>query len=133
MTTAVDLAVERMVREFLREATPTIGFLGEEEGGADAQTRWVLDPIDGTANFARGLPLNGVSLALLHETHAVLGVITLPFLDLRYWAADGLGAWRNCQPITAVSGTPKSCASKASSSDSQAAYKYSSRSSLSVC
>ncbi len=103
MATAVDLAIERMVREFLSEATPAIGFLGEEEGGADAQTRWVLDPVDGTANFARGLPLNGISLALLHEEHAALGVIALPFLDLRYWAADGLGAWRNGQPITAAS------------------------------
>jgi fructose-1,6-bisphosphatase/inositol monophosphatase family enzyme len=97
-TRDVDLAVERMIREFLAEATPAIGFLGEEQGGADAQTRWVLDPIDGTAKFARGLPLNGISLALVHEQHAVLAVIALPFLGQRNRAAEGLGAWRNHQP-----------------------------------
>lgn len=102
MVTDVDLAVERMVREFLAEATPAVGFLGEEEGGTDAETRWVLDPVDGTANFTRGLPLNGISLALVHEEHAVLGVIALPFLARRYWAAEGLGAWRNGQPIIAA-------------------------------
>lgn len=102
MATDVDLAVERMIREFLAQATPAIGFLGEEQGGADATTRWVLDPIDGTANFTRGLPLNGISLALVHDQHAVLGVIALPFLRQRYWAAEGLGAWRNHQPITAA-------------------------------
>ncbi|MGH3769312.1 MAG: inositol monophosphatase family protein [Pseudonocardiaceae bacterium] len=102
MATDVDLAVERMIREFLSQATPTVGFLGEEEGGIDAPTCWVLDPIDGTANLARGLPLNGISLALVHEQHAVLGVIALPFLGQRYWAAEGLGAWRNDQPITAA-------------------------------
>ncbi|MGH3708840.1 MAG: inositol monophosphatase family protein [Pseudonocardiaceae bacterium] len=102
MMTDVDLAVERMIREFLAEATPAIGFLGEEQGGMDAQTRWVLDPIDGTANFTRALPLNGISLALVHDQHAVLGAIALPFLSQRYWAAEGLGAWRNHQPITAA-------------------------------
>lgn len=102
MITDVDLAVERMIGEFLAQATPAIGFLGEEHGGADESTCWVLDPLDGTANFTRGLPLNGISLALVHNHHAVLGVIALPFLHQRYWAAEGLGAWRNHQPITAA-------------------------------
>lgn len=102
MITDVDLAVERMIRDFLAQATPAIGFLGEEQGGADATTCWVLDPIDGTANFTRGLPLTGISLALVHDQHAVLGVIALPFLHQRYWAAQGHGAWRNHQPITAA-------------------------------
>ncbi len=51
MTTDVDLAIERMIRKFLTKTTPTIGFLGEEEGRENTPTRWVLDPIDGTANF----------------------------------------------------------------------------------
>ncbi|MGH3867778.1 MAG: inositol monophosphatase family protein [Pseudonocardiaceae bacterium] len=102
MTTDVDLAVERMICEFLAKATPAFGFFGEEQGGGNTPTRWVLDPIDGTANFARDVPLNGISLALVHEQHAILGIIALPFLGQRYWAADGVGAWRNGQPITAA-------------------------------
>lgn len=54
--TDVDLAVERMLGEFLAQVTPAIGFLGEEHGGADAQTRWMLDPLDGTVNFTRSHP-----------------------------------------------------------------------------
>ncbi len=100
MVTDVDLAVEHMIRDLLADTTPTIPFLGEEEGGTPAPTQWVLDPIDGTVNFARGIPLNGISLALVHQHHAVLGVISLPFLQQRFWAAQDLGAWRNNQPIT---------------------------------
>jgi myo-inositol-1(or 4)-monophosphatase len=102
MVTDVDLAVERMIRDFLTDTTPEVPFLGEEEGGTTAPTHWVLDPIDGTANFARGIPLNGISLALVHQHQAVLGVIALPFLHQRFWAAPGFGAWRNGQPITAA-------------------------------
>lgn len=77
MATDVDLAVERMIREFLAQATSAVGFQGEEEGGENTPTRWVLDPIDGTVNCARGVPLTGISLALVHEQDALLGVITL--------------------------------------------------------
>jgi myo-inositol-1(or 4)-monophosphatase len=92
----IDVAVEREVRAYLREATPDIEFLGEEEGGdGDPGTgwRWVLDPIDGTSNFARGLPLCAISLALTHDGHSVLGVIDAPFLAVRYHAVEGGGAW----------------------------------------
>lgn len=102
MTTDVDLAVEPMIREFLAKATPAFGFLGEEQGGGNTPARWVLDPIDGPANFACDVPLNGISLAMVHEQHAILGVIALPFLGQRYGAADGVGAWRNGQLITAA-------------------------------
>ncbi|MBI1758163.1 MAG: inositol monophosphatase family protein [Actinobacteria bacterium] len=105
MVTDVDLAVERAIRLALHTHTPQLPVLGEEEGGQDAGTRWVLDPVDGTANFARGMPLNGISLALIHKDQPVLGVISLPFLNHRYWAATGLGAWRDGQPITAAATT----------------------------
>ena len=91
----VDLAIERQVRAHLAEATPDIGFLGEEEGQTGGQAEgwlWTLDPIDGTSNFAHGIPLCATSLALLHDGRPVLAVINAPFLGLRYHALDGHGA-----------------------------------------
>jgi myo-inositol-1(or 4)-monophosphatase len=91
----VDLAIERQVRAHLAGATPDVGFLGEEEGqsgGAAGGWLWTLDPIDGTSNFAHGIPLCATSLALLHDGRPVLGVIDAPFLGLRYHALDGHGA-----------------------------------------
>src|SRR3989454_5345149 len=103
--TDVDFAVERTIRDLLAEATPGIGFLGEEEGrsGDTARTphTWALDPIDGTVNYAAGSPLCAVSLALLEEGQPVLGVIDLPFLGQRYWATAGGGAFVNGEPVRA--------------------------------
>jgi myo-inositol-1(or 4)-monophosphatase len=96
LVTEVDVLVERTLREFLRERTPQIGFLGEEEGlhgASDGGLRWALDPIDGTSNFVHGLPLCAVSLGLVDTGRAVLGVIDLPFLGTTYHAADGEGAF----------------------------------------
>ncbi|TNY36835.1 inositol monophosphatase family protein [Thermomonospora catenispora] len=94
MASEVDYAVERAVREHLRAKTPDIAFLGEEEGlTGDGELMWVLDPVDGTANYVRGLPLCGVSLGLIHGDRPVVGVIDLPFLDVRYHAAQGAGAF----------------------------------------
>jgi myo-inositol-1(or 4)-monophosphatase len=102
--TNLDIAVERRTRDFLRHRTPVIGFLGEEEGGATGPgLRWILDPIDGTANFIRGLPLTGISLALAEDNQPLLGVISLPQLDQTYWGADGTGAWRDGHPVRASS------------------------------
>lgn len=102
MASEVDYAVEQAVRALLAELTPGIAFLGEEEGmGAvsKGQPVWALDPIDGTANFIRGLPLCGVSLGLIRDGASVLGVIDLPFLSSRYTAARGDGAHVNGEPI----------------------------------
>jgi myo-inositol-1(or 4)-monophosphatase len=103
MATEVDYAVEHALRKFLARETPEISFLGEEEGrsGEAGQLMWALDPVDGTANFARGLPLCGVSLALLDRGSPVIGVIDLPFLGARYVAARDRGAWANGKRITA--------------------------------
>ncbi|SCG18196.1 myo-inositol-1(or 4)-monophosphatase [Micromonospora echinofusca] len=100
MASALDYEIERSVRELLRVATPDIGFLGEEDGiSGSGELQWVLDPIDGTANFVRGIPLCAVSLGLLHHGEAVLGVIELPFLGNRYAAAQGDGATVDGKPI----------------------------------
>lgn len=104
MASELDYSIERQVRAFLQDETPQIGFLGEEEGPTDAaELRWVLDPIDGTANFVRGLPLCAVSLALVHQNEAVLGVIELPFLGSRFSAAKASGAYANGRQIRASS------------------------------
>ena len=81
MVSDTDVTIERTIRTTLRAQTPSFGFLGEEEGEdrPDAATRWILDPVDGTANFIRDLPLCGISLALVHEQTPVLGVIDLPY------------------------------------------------------
>jgi myo-inositol-1(or 4)-monophosphatase len=96
MATEVDYAVERAVRDFLRDRTPAVAFLGEEEGTSGAgrsELTWALDPVDGTANFVHGIPLCGISLGLLHRTRPVVGVIDLPFLGARYSAAKHTGAY----------------------------------------
>ncbi len=95
MVSDLDVAVQDRVRAFLTAETPHIRFLGEEQPcpTTDFDTPvWALDPIDGTANLVRGIPLCGVSLALIEHNHPVVGVIDLPLLDLRFHAALGEGA-----------------------------------------
>lgn len=102
MVTEADYAVEHAVREFLRQETPDIAFLGEEEG-CSTTTRtgmlWTLDPIDGTANFTHGLPLVAVSLSLLQEKKPVVGVVSLPLLNQKYHAVADQGAFCNDHEI----------------------------------
>lgn len=88
--TEVDLAIERQVVKALEEATG-IGVHGEEFGGApiDSHLVWVLDPIDGTFNYAAGLPTAAILLGLLRDGVPVAGLTWLPFTDLRYTAVVG--------------------------------------------
>lgn len=104
LATDLDRAAEYTVREFLSAEAPGVGFLGEEGGGGVEGRHWVLDPIDGTSNFVRGVPLYAVSLALAEDDATVLGVIDLPALGERYTAVAGGGAHRDEEPI-AASGT----------------------------
>jgi myo-inositol-1(or 4)-monophosphatase len=107
--TDVDLRIEHEIRAYLAEATPEAHFVGEEEGAddeaADSELTWSLDPIDGTSNFVHGVPLCGVSLALMREDHAVVAAIALPYLDLHYSAAKGKGAFVNDKRIRASATT----------------------------
>jgi myo-inositol-1(or 4)-monophosphatase len=102
VVTDVDVKVEQEVRAYLQRVTPECGFLGEEEGqiGSD-EYAWILDPVDGTSNFARGLPLCAVSLALVHEGRPLVAGITAPFLDLHYSATKGAGSFVNGQRMRA--------------------------------
>lgn len=108
LVTDTDLTVEHLVRQLLAAATPTIAFLGEETGayaGTDdtQDRRWVLDPIDGTTNFAHGLPLYAVALGLIQDHEPVLGVVGLPALDRCYWATRGGGAYRDTTRLRVAS------------------------------
>lgn len=95
--TDADQAVERAIREGLTAARPADGILGEEYGtaegsGAGAHRQWIIDPIDGTANFLRGVPIWGTLIALAIDGVPVVGVVSAPALGQRWWAAQGLGA-----------------------------------------
>ena len=76
--TETDGAVERYIRSRIAEAFPEDGFLGEETGGTFEPNLWVVDPIDGTANFARGIPHFCISVAFLREGDIELGAICNP-------------------------------------------------------
>ncbi|UWF78370.1 MULTISPECIES: inositol monophosphatase family protein [Microbacterium] len=92
--TDADLATERAIRDLLTAERPGDGIFGEEFGTeGDAQRQWIIDPIDGTANFLRGVPLWGTMIALAVDGLPRLGVVSMPALGRRWWAAEGLGAW----------------------------------------
>ena len=89
-----DTAVERAIREVLASERADDAVSGEEFGSAgSAARRWVLDPIDGTKNFVRNVPVWATLIALLDGRDAVVGVVSAPALGRRWWAARDLGAW----------------------------------------
>lgn len=94
--TEADLATERAIREILDVERPGDGVLGEEFGDRGAtERRWVIDPIDGTHNYLRGIPMWATLIALSREGAPVLGVVSQPAIGRRWWAAEGTGAWTN--------------------------------------
>ncbi len=94
--TVTDGAVEQFVREQIARRFPGDGVLGEEAGGAvDAVRLWIVDPIDGTANFARQIPHFCISLGLMVDGRIEAGAIFEPMHDELYIAQRGMGAWLN--------------------------------------
>lgn len=96
LVTAVDRAVETAVVALLRERTPGVPVLGEEggrTGPAASRLLWVLDPLDGTNNFAHGVPLNCFCLALLDDGRPVAGIVADPHRGELFTAVRGGGAW----------------------------------------
>ena len=93
--TDADEAVEADLRAVLARERPDDQVLGEEYGGAAAFSgrQWVIDPIDGTKNFVRGVPVWASLIALLEDGVPVVGVVSAPALNRRWWAAAGLGAF----------------------------------------
>jgi histidinol-phosphatase len=93
--TDADRAVERALRERIARERPGEGVLGEEEGDDGGDIRWILDPIDGTKNFSRGIPVWATLIALERDGEIVCGVASSPALGHRWWAARGEGAYRD--------------------------------------
>ena len=93
--TQADTEIERLIRERLLAAFPDHGLIGEEYGSeaADASIRWYIDPIDGTHNFIRGVPLFGTLLAVERDGELQAAVLSAPALDERWWAWRAGGAW----------------------------------------
>ena len=92
--TDADLATEQALRALIAAERPTDGIFGEEYGAEGSSARqWIIDPIDGTANFLRGIPLWGTMISLAIDGAPQVGVVSMPALGRRWWAARGLGAW----------------------------------------
>jgi myo-inositol-1(or 4)-monophosphatase len=100
--TSFDIKIENNIKQELRTLTPDIAFWGEEGGLSedDKELCWVLDPIDGTINFIRKLPLHCISLALVMKGEPILGIIYLPMTNEKYWALNDGGAFLNGKRIS---------------------------------
>ena len=101
VVTQADTSIEAMVREQVAAAFPDDHVLGEEEGGADRATGrvWIVDPIDATANFARGIPIWATLIALQVDGELVMGLVGAPAIGERYEAVRAGGARMNGRPI----------------------------------
>lgn len=93
--TDADQSVEDALRKILAQRRPDDLVLGEEYGGTAVfeGRQWVIDPIDGTKNFVRGVPVWATLIALLHDGVPIVGVVSAPALQRRWWAGEGSGAF----------------------------------------
>lgn len=94
--TTVDQNSEERLVSYLREKFPHDGFVCEESGllNANNDWRWVIDPLDGTANYVSGIPIFAISVALQYQARTVLGIVFAPYLGEYYWAIKDQGAFR---------------------------------------
>jgi histidinol-phosphatase len=98
--TRADREAEHAIKAVLRQAFPAWGFLGEEFGAEGPQeTRWIIDPIDGTKNFVRGVPVWAVLIGLEEAGEVTTGVVLNPPTGTAYWARRGDGAFLDGVPI----------------------------------
>jgi myo-inositol-1(or 4)-monophosphatase len=96
LVTEFDLASERLIRSGIETAFPEDAILAEEEGSqGDGEYRWLIDPLDGTTNFAHRMPVFSVSIAYARRDQALLGVVYDPMRDEMFHALDGQGAYLN--------------------------------------
>ena len=105
LVTEADEAAEAAVVSHLQSQTPEIGILAEESGSLGPSTglQWMVDPLDGTTNFAHGYPFFATSVGLCWNSQPLLGAIAVPYLQQIYHCCPGLGSFCNDAPI-AVSG-----------------------------
>ncbi|MCI0154246.1 histidinol-phosphatase [Dermacoccus nishinomiyaensis] len=104
--TEADREAERVIRENLKRARPRDAIKGEEFGtSGDADRLWIIDPIDGTKNYVRGVPVWATLIALVDAGTPVVGLVAAPALHRRWWAAQGTGAWtgRSLTSATSIS------------------------------
>lgn len=99
--TIADKETEELLRDILHTSFPEDGFLGEEYGAEEGTSgfRWIIDPIDGTYNFMRGIPIFATLVALEHEEELIAGFCAAPALGTFHRAVRGGGAFRNDRPI----------------------------------
>ena len=98
--TSADVNVQNFLVEHLQALLPGSAVIGEEDAEiAGSEYTWVIDPIDGTSNFIRGLGLSVISVALLTDNKPYIGVIYFPYREEMFWAKEGEGAFLNGKPI----------------------------------
>ncbi len=100
--TEYDKKIEQISREFILDHYPDHIILGEEDGlynNNNSDFKWIIDPIDGTINYIRGIPFVAYSLALLYQDEIVISVVSNPILEEYFWAVKGQGAYLNNNKI----------------------------------
>jgi len=100
--TIADKECEQLIRKRIKEMYPADSILGEEEGASGSSTsarRWIIDPIDGTYNYARHMPIFATLIALEQDGNVVLGVVHAPAMQETFWAEHGQGAYKNGLPM----------------------------------
>src|SRR4051812_9287558 len=97
--TEADRAVEEALRKRLATERPDHAVVGEEFGADSGSTRWIIDPIDGTKNYVRGVPVWGALIGLEVDGEIVTGVVSAPALGRRWWASKGEGAFADGRPM----------------------------------
>lgn len=102
LVTEADHAVEKLIVETIRKNFPDHSILTEESDPIQgtSEYKWIIDPIDGTTNFAHGHPMFCVSIALIENGKPILGVVEMPTLNETFWARSGDGAYRNRHRIS---------------------------------
>ena len=104
--TTADVRTDEKLREALQQARPSFGILseeGEEIVGEDKTRRWIIDPIDGTANFMHGIPMFSISIALEEAGEVTAGLVYAPIPDEMFWAEKGQGAFLNDRRLRVAS------------------------------
>ena len=102
LVTDTDLAVEEKLKSSLKDILPQATFLAEESAHSfvPGELTWIIDPLDGTTNFAHSIPFVAISVALWAKNNALLGFVYLPILNEMFWAASGKGAFLNDKKIS---------------------------------
>lgn len=109
LVTAVDIEAENVIIKVLSHLFPGHNIHAEEKGRVDKKSdyTWVIDPLDGTKNYIRHIPIFGNTIALMHKEKTVMGIIYLPMTDELLYAFAGEGAFLNDKPLPRLQKTPK--------------------------